>query len=92
MAKAKIPHLFYAALISTILVSKFTESVPEGALVTQFPGFNGTFPSKHYSGYLSIHSRIPFSGFYCKWSFSAVMVPYPFVTFTATAFLFTWGS
>ncbi|KAE9460801.1 hypothetical protein C3L33_07231, partial [Rhododendron williamsianum] len=67
MAKAKIPHLFYAALISTILVSKFTESVPEGALVTQVPGFNGTFPSKHYSGYLSIHSLIPFSGFNCKW-------------------------
>ncbi|XP_058196663.1 serine carboxypeptidase-like 20 [Rhododendron vialii] len=54
MAKAKIPHLFYAALISTILASKFTESVPEGALVTQVPGFNGTFPSKHYSGYVTI--------------------------------------
>ncbi|KAF5932729.1 hypothetical protein HYC85_028900 [Camellia sinensis] len=30
------------------------ESAPEGALVTQVPGFNDTFPSKHYSGYVTI--------------------------------------
>jgi len=27
-----------------------SESAPESALVTQLPGFTGTFPSKHYSG------------------------------------------
>ncbi|KAL7252773.1 hypothetical protein ACSBR1_007358 [Camellia fascicularis] len=30
------------------------ESAPEGALVTQVPGLNDTFPSKHYSGYVTI--------------------------------------
>lgn len=28
-----------------------THSAPETALVTQLPGFSGTLPSKHYSGY-----------------------------------------
>ncbi|XP_058196664.1 serine carboxypeptidase-like 20 [Rhododendron vialii] len=54
MSNTKIPHLLYAALIYVILSFNFTESVPEGALVTQIPGFNGTFPSKHYSGYVTI--------------------------------------
>ncbi|XP_010678976.2 serine carboxypeptidase-like 20 [Beta vulgaris subsp. vulgaris] len=32
----------------------FTESAPQSSLVTQLPGFTGTFPSKHYSGYVTI--------------------------------------
>lgn len=28
-----------------------TQSAPESALITQIPGFSGTIPSKHYSGY-----------------------------------------
>ncbi|XP_021301037.1 serine carboxypeptidase-like 20 [Herrania umbratica] len=31
-----------------------TQSAPENALVTQLPGFAGTFLSKHYSGYVNI--------------------------------------
>ncbi|KAK9669558.1 hypothetical protein RND81_13G139400 [Saponaria officinalis] len=31
-----------------------THSAPQTALVTQLPGFSGTFPSKHYSGYVTL--------------------------------------
>jgi len=27
---------------------------PEAALITQLPGFHGTFPSKHYGGYITV--------------------------------------
>lgn len=30
------------------------QAAPDASLVTKLPGFNGTFPSKHYSGYLTI--------------------------------------
>ncbi|KAL5769667.1 hypothetical protein ACOSP7_013821 [Xanthoceras sorbifolium] len=33
------------------------EAAPESAFVTHLPGFNGTFPSKHYSGYVSIENQ-----------------------------------
>ncbi|CAH2052304.1 unnamed protein product [Thlaspi arvense] len=45
------------ALVASILLSlgfAITESAPESALVTNLPGFNGTFPSKHYAGYVAI--------------------------------------
>ncbi|XP_061351197.1 serine carboxypeptidase-like 20 [Gastrolobium bilobum] len=32
----------------------FVEAAPPGSLITQLPGFEGNFPSKHYSGYISI--------------------------------------
>ncbi|CAL1412332.1 unnamed protein product [Linum trigynum] len=32
-------------------------SAPENALVTQLPGFSGSFPSKHYSGYVTINEE-----------------------------------
>ena len=31
-----------------------SEAAPQSALISQLPGFSGTFPSKHYSGYISI--------------------------------------
>lgn len=31
-----------------------TQSAPESATVTQIPGFNGTLPSKHYAGYVTV--------------------------------------
>ncbi|XP_027334977.1 serine carboxypeptidase-like 20 [Abrus precatorius] len=31
-----------------------TISAPESAIVTQVPGFNGTLPSKHYAGYVTV--------------------------------------
>ncbi|KAK7394656.1 hypothetical protein VNO78_15191 [Psophocarpus tetragonolobus] len=30
------------------------EAAPANSLITKLPGFNGNFPSKHYSGYISI--------------------------------------
>ncbi|KAK8711758.1 hypothetical protein V6N13_147025 [Hibiscus sabdariffa] len=43
--------VFFCLLCSLVVL---TQSAPEGALVTQLPGFSGTFPSKHYSGYVNI--------------------------------------
>ncbi|KAL6218501.1 hypothetical protein ACLB2K_011711 [Fragaria x ananassa] len=39
------------------LVPLPTQSAPEAALITQIPGFNGTLPSKHRSGYVTIDER-----------------------------------
>jgi len=38
----------FVTLLSLVFV--ITESAPESALITKLPGFEGTFPSKHYSG------------------------------------------
>ncbi|XP_047971173.1 serine carboxypeptidase-like 20 [Salvia hispanica] len=32
-------------------------SAPDGSLVAKLPGFNGSFPSKHYSGYVTINEK-----------------------------------
>ncbi|XP_020577911.1 serine carboxypeptidase 1-like [Phalaenopsis equestris] len=32
-------------------------ALPENALVSHLPGFSGTFPSKHYSGYVTIDEK-----------------------------------
>ncbi|XP_024009668.1 serine carboxypeptidase-like 21 isoform X1 [Eutrema salsugineum] len=48
------------ALVASILLSlgfEITESAPESALVTKLPGFNGSFPSKHYAGYVAIYKE-----------------------------------
>ncbi|OMO77961.1 Peptidase S10, serine carboxypeptidase [Corchorus capsularis] len=39
-----------------LVVFKFesSEAVQNGSLITYLPGFNGVFPSKHYSGYVKI--------------------------------------
>lgn len=34
-----------------------TEAAPVKSLVTYLPGFTGTFPSKHYSGYITLEGR-----------------------------------
>ncbi|XAR60886.1 Carboxypeptidase C [Bertholletia excelsa] len=54
VANTRITRLSLTVLIYTVLSLTLTESAPEGALVTQLPGFNGTFPSKHYSGYVTL--------------------------------------
>ncbi|XP_010466954.1 PREDICTED: serine carboxypeptidase-like 21 isoform X1 [Camelina sativa] len=49
--------LLMEAIVASILLSfcfAITESAPESALITKLPGFNGTFPSKHYAGYVAI--------------------------------------
>ncbi|XVF32063.1 hypothetical protein REPUB_Repub17cG0049700 [Reevesia pubescens] len=44
--------VIYFCLFRSFVV--LTQSAPENALITQLPGFAGTFPSKHYSGYVNI--------------------------------------
>ncbi|BBH06828.1 serine carboxypeptidase-like 20 [Prunus dulcis] len=43
-------HMLFMSLV-------IVEAAPESSLITQLPGFNGTFPSKHYSGYISIDGK-----------------------------------
>ncbi|XVF21277.1 hypothetical protein REPUB_Repub12eG0076500 [Reevesia pubescens] len=43
--------VFFCLFFSSLIL---TQSAPENALITQLPGFSGTFPSKHYSGYVNI--------------------------------------
>uniref|UniRef100_A0A6P4AWI9 Carboxypeptidase n=1 Tax=Ziziphus jujuba TaxID=326968 RepID=A0A6P4AWI9_ZIZJJ len=57
---AETSLIFYRGLVLGSIACLFlgfvvpTQSAPEAALVTQLPGFTGTFPSKHYSGYVTI--------------------------------------
>ncbi|GKV35921.1 hypothetical protein SLEP1_g44123 [Rubroshorea leprosula] len=51
------PCLIYYSLFFSCILYGFLflcQAAPESALVTQIPGFNGSFPSKHYAGYVSI--------------------------------------
>ncbi|CAI8608252.1 unnamed protein product [Vicia faba] len=43
-----------ALLLQFYLSIVVTNSAPESAIVTQIPGFNGTIPSKHYAGYVTV--------------------------------------
>ncbi|KAL5566720.1 hypothetical protein UlMin_029884 [Ulmus minor] len=49
---------FFFFFVYTICIvlgfSELSQAAPKEALVTSLPGFNGTVPSKHYSGYVSI--------------------------------------
>ncbi|KAI3853694.1 hypothetical protein MKW98_025211 [Papaver atlanticum] len=40
------------------------EGAPKDALITELPGFNGSFPSKHYSGYVTIDEKTGKNLFY----------------------------
>ncbi|XP_024926368.3 serine carboxypeptidase-like 20 isoform X2 [Ziziphus jujuba] len=55
---------FCRASICMFLGFVLTKAVPEDALITYLPGFNETFPSKHYSGYVSLDNHPPKSLFY----------------------------
>ncbi|PON55216.1 Serine carboxypeptidase-like [Trema orientale] len=44
---------FFISILSLCILFS-SEAAPLGSLVTKLPGFNGTFPSKHYSGYINI--------------------------------------
>lgn len=48
--------LLFNITLSIYILFSFaeTQSAPESASVTELPGFDGTFPSKHYSGYVPI--------------------------------------
>ncbi|XP_027183770.1 serine carboxypeptidase-like 20 [Coffea eugenioides] len=49
--------LFSISVSILLLLSCHVEAAPNAALVTSLPGFNGAFPSKHYSGYVTIDSN-----------------------------------
>ncbi|RZC47326.1 hypothetical protein C5167_040267 [Papaver somniferum] len=46
-------------LIFIVLLSllTFIDGAPKHALITKLPGFDGSFPSKHYSGYVNIDEK-----------------------------------
>ncbi|XP_015077397.1 serine carboxypeptidase 1-like [Solanum pennellii] len=56
MARQNFILHYKLLLIASLLTFLFlvTEGAPQSALVTQIPGFNGTFHSKHYAGYVNI--------------------------------------
>lgn len=50
-------YLFWCTLFSMLLSLASINAAQEGALITSLPGFNGYFPSKHYSGYVSVGEK-----------------------------------
>lgn len=54
MAFLSSPIALFLLCISSSSLVVFIQSAPETSLVTHLPGFDGTFPSKHYSGYVPI--------------------------------------
>ncbi|WCJ37249.1 serine carboxypeptidase-like 20 [Euphorbia peplus] len=54
MAMIKTTSILYSVLY---ILSSFVLSAPETALITEIPGFDGTFPSKHYAGYVTIDEK-----------------------------------
>ncbi|TXG55704.1 hypothetical protein EZV62_020960 [Acer yangbiense] len=57
-------HRFMFSSAPSVSSAMFTHSATESALVTQIPGFSGTFPSNHYSGYVTIDESHGKSLFY----------------------------
>ncbi|XP_021734365.1 serine carboxypeptidase-like 20 [Chenopodium quinoa] len=58
----KILVLFCMVILISILSNYgnfiiITEAAPPNSLITQLPGFSATFPSKHYSGYITLDGR-----------------------------------
>lgn len=47
--------VFLAIIALCIPLCCLVESAPKGSLVSSLPGFNGSFPSKHYAGYVHRH-------------------------------------
>ncbi|RXH82583.1 hypothetical protein DVH24_036924 [Malus domestica] len=54
MAKFSVLSLCCMLFVSLVVI---IEAAPQSSLVTHLPGFNATFPSKHYSGYISIDGK-----------------------------------
>ncbi|CAN1767872.1 Serine carboxypeptidase-like 20 [Linum perenne] len=47
-------HQVLLFILLSFVVARLADSAPEKALVTHLPGFSGSFPSEHYSGYVTI--------------------------------------
>ncbi|CAN1750956.1 Serine carboxypeptidase-like 20 [Linum perenne] len=48
------PFSYKVLFILLVFVARLADSAHEEAIVTHLPGFSGSFPSKHYSGYVTI--------------------------------------
>ncbi|CAL0304578.1 unnamed protein product [Lupinus luteus] len=46
--------VYFLVLLQISLSIVLTQSAPESSLVKQLPAFNGTLPSKHYAGYVTV--------------------------------------
>ncbi|KAK9265555.1 hypothetical protein L1049_021561 [Liquidambar formosana] len=67
VAVGRCPFLTDPWLVSLCILLSFVvlnEAAPASSLITSLPGFNGTFPSKHYSGYVTIDGDPPKNLFY----------------------------
>ncbi|KAL5057688.1 hypothetical protein RYX36_029292 [Vicia faba] len=56
----------YLILLHIFLTFVVTHSAPKESVITNLPGFNGSLPSKHYGGYVTIdesHGCSSFDGF-----------------------------
>lgn len=55
------PRLMFLIIILLCMLCCFininTEAAPQGSLVTSLPGFSGSFPSKHYAGYVFVFEK-----------------------------------
>ncbi|PKA54505.1 Serine carboxypeptidase 1 [Apostasia shenzhenica] len=58
------PILFSFILLALLIAASLILAAPESALITHLPGFNATFPSKHYSGYVTVDENHGKSLFY----------------------------
>eukprot|EP00257_Ricinus_communis_P003060 XP_002514833.2 serine carboxypeptidase-like 20 [Ricinus communis] len=54
MTVAMDKSLFLCMSVCMLFNFVLIQAAPRHALVTHLPGFNGTFPSKHYSGYVNV--------------------------------------
>ncbi|KAL8129248.1 hypothetical protein V2J09_018403 [Rumex salicifolius] len=52
--KASFVIVILWAVLSFVVLA---DAIPRDSVVTNLPGFNATFPSKHYSGYVTIGER-----------------------------------
>ncbi|KAK9159694.1 hypothetical protein Syun_006035 [Stephania yunnanensis] len=50
-------YFFSFLLVALFCLLALAQAAPKEALITNLPGFNGTFPSKHYSGYVTIDEK-----------------------------------
>ncbi|KAJ4956750.1 hypothetical protein NE237_013533 [Protea cynaroides] len=57
MVMAMDRFFFYNLLAYSFLRFLLVGAAPESALITSLPGFSGTFPSKHYSGYITVDEK-----------------------------------
>ncbi|KAL6586817.1 hypothetical protein OROMI_001805 [Orobanche minor] len=65
MTKHKLMLFLFGISICMILKLYPLEAAHELSLVKSLPGFQGTFPSKHYSGYVTLDGNPPKNLFYC---------------------------